>query len=497
MSRKSGPPATASARCWRMSSPTRYGRLDLTDQSLTENTRSAYPVEYIPNIEPSLRGGQPRNVVMLTCDAFGVMPPIAKLTPAQAMYHFLSGYTALVAGTEKGLGAEPVATFSTCFGAPFLPRRPEVYGRMLAELIARHDADCWLVNTGWSGGQYGVGQRMSIRHTRALLRAALDGSLARTRFRKERFFGLSIPEHVPGVPAEVLDPRECLGRQGGVRPDGQGPDRHGSRRILPRSRPASATRSGRRRSGWPPGGLWLSRRRTLCRKIGTTSRRYWALTNSPIQSMLRSRVLEPGDVCPTAVQGRPHRRAACRNPRSGLATLVTLTADGLIASHVPMLLDPDPAPYGTLLGHVARPNPQARGAVRRGAGDLPGRRRLYHAVLVCDQTGERQGRADVELCRHPRLRDGRVLRRYGAAACRRHPADRAQETPRAEPWAVSDAPADFIDGMLKGIVGFALPIARLEGKWKMSQNRPAEDRAGVAAGLTAEGREDVAALIPS
>ena len=186
-----------------------YGRLDLTDQSLTENTRSAYPVEYIPNIEPSLRGGHPRNVVMLTCDAFGVMPPIAKLTPAQAMYHFLSGYTALVAGTEKGLGAEPQATFSTCFGAPFLPRRPEVYGRMLADLIARHEADCWLVNTGWSGGQYGVGQRMSIRHTRALLRAALDGSLARTRFRKERFFGLAIPEHVPGVPADVLDPREA------------------------------------------------------------------------------------------------------------------------------------------------------------------------------------------------------------------------------------------------------------------------------------------------
>ncbi len=185
-----------------------YGRLDLTDQSLTENTRSAYPVEYIPNIEISLRAGHPRNLIMLTCDAFGVMPPIARLTPAQAMYHFLSGYTALVAGTEKGLGAEPQATFSTCFGAPFLPRRPEVYGRMLAELIARHEADCWLVNTGWSGGQYGVGQRMSIRHTRALLRAALDGSLARKRFRKERFFGLAIPESVPGIPAQVLDPRE-------------------------------------------------------------------------------------------------------------------------------------------------------------------------------------------------------------------------------------------------------------------------------------------------
>jgi len=185
-----------------------FGRLDLTDKSLTENTRSAYPVEFIPHIEPTLRGGQPRNVVMLTADAFGVMPPIARLTPPQAMYHFLSGYTARVAGTEKGLGSEPEATFSTCFGAPFLPRRPEVYGQMLAELIARHNADCWLVNTGWSGGQYGIGSRMSIHHTRALLRAALDGTLAKTKFRKDPFFGLAIPEQVPGVPADVLDPRQ-------------------------------------------------------------------------------------------------------------------------------------------------------------------------------------------------------------------------------------------------------------------------------------------------
>jgi phosphoenolpyruvate carboxykinase (ATP) len=183
------------------------GRLDLTDGSLTENTRACYPVEYIPNVELSGRGGHPKNVIMLTADAFGVLPPIARLTPAQAMYHFLSGYTARVAGTEKGMGAGAEATFSTCFGAPFIPRRPEVYGRMLEELIARHGAECWLVNTGWSGGQYGVGQRMSIRHTRALLRAALDGSLARARFHKDRFFGLSIPEAVPGVPAEVLDPR--------------------------------------------------------------------------------------------------------------------------------------------------------------------------------------------------------------------------------------------------------------------------------------------------
>ena len=184
-----------------------HGRLDLTDKSLTENTRSCYPVGYIPNAVSSGRGGQPRNVVMLTADAFGVLPPIARLTPAQAMYHFLSGYTARVAGTEKGLGAEPQATFSTCFAAPFLPRRPEVYGRMLTDLIASHGTDCWLVNTGWTGGQYGVGSRMSIRHTRALLNAALDGSLARTRFSADGFFGLSIPERVPGIPDEVLEPR--------------------------------------------------------------------------------------------------------------------------------------------------------------------------------------------------------------------------------------------------------------------------------------------------
>jgi phosphoenolpyruvate carboxykinase (ATP) len=185
-----------------------YGILDLDDSHLTENTRSCYPIEFIPHVELSGRGGQPRNVVMLTCDAFGVLPPIARLTPPQAMYHFLSGYTARVAGTEKGLGAEPEATFSTCFGHPFLPRRPEVYGRLLAELIARHGAECWLVNTGWSGGQYGVGKRMAIRHTRALLRAALDGSLLNAKFRTDPFFGLSFPEHVPGIPDDVLDPRQ-------------------------------------------------------------------------------------------------------------------------------------------------------------------------------------------------------------------------------------------------------------------------------------------------
>jgi phosphoenolpyruvate carboxykinase (ATP) len=164
-------------------------------------------VEFIPNVELSGRGATPKNVVMLTADAFGVLPPIARLNPAQAMYHFLSGYTARVAGTEKGLGSEPQATFSTCFGSPFLPRHPQVYGKLLQALIKEHGASCWLVNTGWTGGGYGVGKRMSIAHTRALLRAALAGELDGVAYRTDPFFGLEIPEHVAGVPDEVLDPR--------------------------------------------------------------------------------------------------------------------------------------------------------------------------------------------------------------------------------------------------------------------------------------------------
>ena len=185
------------------------GVVDLDDGSLTENTRSCYPIHYIPNTAPGGTAGLPKNVVMLTADAFGVLPPISKLSAAQAMYHFLSGYTARVAGTEKGLGKEPQATFSTCFGAPFLPRHPEVYGRMLQELIGKHGADCWLVNTGWSGGAYGTGSRMSIKVTRGLLRAALDGSLAKVDFVRDPFFGLMIPKAVPGIPAEVLNPRDA------------------------------------------------------------------------------------------------------------------------------------------------------------------------------------------------------------------------------------------------------------------------------------------------
>ena len=184
------------------------GHLDLTDGTATQNTRACYPIEYVGNADLSGRGGQPKNVVMLTADAFGVLPPISKLSSAQAMYHFLSGYTAKVAGTEKGLGAEPQATFSTCFGAPFLPRHPEVYGKMLAELIERHGSDCWLVNTGWSGGSFGTGRRMSIQHTRALLAAVLDGSLANAKYTAHPVFGLMMPSGVPGIPDDVLDPRQ-------------------------------------------------------------------------------------------------------------------------------------------------------------------------------------------------------------------------------------------------------------------------------------------------
>ncbi|MBC7432604.1 MAG: phosphoenolpyruvate carboxykinase [Rubritepida sp.] len=186
----------------------KHGHVDLNDNRLTENTRSCYPIEFIPNIHVGGRAGLPKNVVMLTADAFGVLPPISKLSAAQAMYHYLSGYTARVAGTEKGLGREPVATFSTCFGAPFLPRHPEVYGEMLNALVNRHGVNCWLVNTGWTGGAYGTGQRMSIQHTRALLRAALDGSLAQVEFERDPFFGLMIPKAVPGIPAGVLNPRD-------------------------------------------------------------------------------------------------------------------------------------------------------------------------------------------------------------------------------------------------------------------------------------------------
>ncbi|KQQ12045.1 phosphoenolpyruvate carboxykinase [ATP] [Methylobacterium sp. Leaf123] len=180
---------------------------DFDDATLTENTRCAYPLDFIANASATGRAGHPKNIVMLTCDAFGVMPPIAKLTGAEAMYHFLSGYTAKVAGTERGLTA-PEATFSTCFGAPFMPRHPSVYGNLLRELMAEHGVDCWLVNTGWTGGGVGTGRRMPIRVTRRLLSAALDGSLAQVEFRRDPYFGFSVPVEVPGVETQVLAPVE-------------------------------------------------------------------------------------------------------------------------------------------------------------------------------------------------------------------------------------------------------------------------------------------------
>ncbi len=183
-------------------------RLDLDDARFTENTRASYPIDFIPNASATGVADHPKNIVMLTADAFGVLPPIAKLTPQQAMYHFLSGYTAKVAGTEKGVGSEPQATFSTCFGAPFMPRHPSVYAEMLGKKIADHNVDCWLVNTGWTGGVYGVGHRMPIAYTRALVNAALDGSLAGTPTRRDENFGFAVPEACPGVPSEVLNPRQ-------------------------------------------------------------------------------------------------------------------------------------------------------------------------------------------------------------------------------------------------------------------------------------------------
>ena len=196
---------------------------DFDDGSLTENTRCAYPLHFIPNASETGEAGHPKTIIMLTADAFGVLPPIARLTPDQAMYHFLSGYTAKVAGTEKGV-TEPEATFSTCFGAPFMPRHPTEYGNLLKDLIARHGVTCWLVNTGWTGGAYGEGRRMPIKATRALLAAALDGSLNAALFRRDDNFGFEVPVCVPGVDTKILDPRSTW-------PNGQAYDRQATKLV--------------------------------------------------------------------------------------------------------------------------------------------------------------------------------------------------------------------------------------------------------------------------
>jgi phosphoenolpyruvate carboxykinase (ATP) len=182
-------------------------RLDLDDASLTENTRASYPITHINNAVLEGMGGHPDNVIMLTCDAYGVMPPVSKLTPEQAMYHFISGYTAKVAGTEKGMSREPTAIFSTCFGAPFMSLHPSVYADMLGERIDKHKVSCWLVNTGWTGGAYGVGKRIEIKYTRAMIKAILEGQLDNVETETDPVFGIKIPLVVKGVPKEYLFPR--------------------------------------------------------------------------------------------------------------------------------------------------------------------------------------------------------------------------------------------------------------------------------------------------
>jgi phosphoenolpyruvate carboxykinase (ATP) len=181
-------------------------RIDLDDDIITENTRAAYPLDYIENAVPERRAGHPKNVIFLTCDATGVMPPIAKLTPDQAIYHFISGYTSKIAGTEVGLGIEPEITFSTCFGGPFMVHHPYKYAELLKARMLKYRVDCWLVNTGWTGGPFGVGKRFSIHHTRALLNAALEGKLAKVSYKTDPVFGFAVPTVCDGVPESILDP---------------------------------------------------------------------------------------------------------------------------------------------------------------------------------------------------------------------------------------------------------------------------------------------------
>ncbi|MCG6962909.1 MAG: phosphoenolpyruvate carboxykinase (ATP) [Acidobacteria bacterium] len=187
-------------------------RLDLDDDQFTENTRAAYPLEFIPNVvAEGVAYSHPKNVILLTCDAQGVLPPIARLDPERAVYHFISGYTSKIAGTEIGLGIEPEITFSACFGAPFMVHHPFEYANMLKARMLRHGARCWLVNTGWVGGPFGIGKRISIRHTRNLLNAALEGQLEEAEYRRDRLFGFEVPLSCPDVPSEVLDPSTSWG----------------------------------------------------------------------------------------------------------------------------------------------------------------------------------------------------------------------------------------------------------------------------------------------
>ncbi len=189
-------------------------QIDLDDDSVTENTRASYPLDFNPNVVPEgMVKAHPKNVMLLTCDATGVLPPIARLSPAQAMYHFISGYTSKVGGTELGVGKSPKSTFSACFGAPFMVHHPFVYAKMLSERLSKHGARCWLLNTGWTGGPFGVGSRISIAYTRALLNAALDGKLDDVEYRQDKLFGFEVPTVCPGVPSEILDPAQTWSNQ--------------------------------------------------------------------------------------------------------------------------------------------------------------------------------------------------------------------------------------------------------------------------------------------
>jgi phosphoenolpyruvate carboxykinase (ATP) len=189
-------------------------RIDLDDDIITENTRASYPLDFIPNTVPEkMVDAHPKNVIFLTCDASGVLPPIARLSPNQAMYHFISGYTSKIAGTEIGLGIEPEITFSACFGAPFMVHHPFEYANLLKQKMAKHGARCWLVNTGWTGGSFGIGKRISIHHTRAMLNAALDGKLDDVPYRTDKLFAFEVPTKCPGVPDDVLDPASTWGNK--------------------------------------------------------------------------------------------------------------------------------------------------------------------------------------------------------------------------------------------------------------------------------------------
>jgi len=186
--------------------------IDLDDDLITENTRASYPLDFIPNaMEEGMVRSHPRNVIFLTCDASGVFPPISRLSPQQAMYHFISGYTSKIAGTEIGLGIEPKITFSACFGAPFMVHHPFEYARLLSQRLTANKVNCWLVNTGWTGGSFGIGKRISIRHTRALLNAALEGRLDHVTYRKDKIFGFEVPTTCPDIPTEILDPANSWG----------------------------------------------------------------------------------------------------------------------------------------------------------------------------------------------------------------------------------------------------------------------------------------------